>query len=216
MLQTSSDPFAAHALGGLVIHAPALPNIPWQPRPAGLEDLVWRYSENPVIGRRPLPRVTGIYNSAVVPFRDRFIGVFRTEGMDRIPHLHVGRSTDGIKFTFEPKPIVLKNADPEVTRFEYAYDPRVTEIDGVHYVTWCNGYHGPTIGIAKTTDFENFEQLIQHRGCLHGRAHGGQQGWDAAPRHDGHRRDRREREARRAARTQCRIAFLARRHRGKR
>ncbi len=49
--------------------------------------------------------------------------------------------------------------DPEVRRFEYAYDPRVTLVDGVHYVTWCNGYHGPTIGIARTTDFVHFEQL---------------------------------------------------------
>ena len=29
----------------------------------------------------------------------------------------------------------------------------------MHYVTWCNGYHGPTIGIARTTDFVHFEQL---------------------------------------------------------
>jgi beta-1,4-mannooligosaccharide/beta-1,4-mannosyl-N-acetylglucosamine phosphorylase len=26
-------------------------------------------------------------------------------------------------------------------------------------VTWCNGYHGPTIGIAYTNDFETFYQL---------------------------------------------------------
>jgi beta-1,4-mannooligosaccharide/beta-1,4-mannosyl-N-acetylglucosamine phosphorylase len=26
-------------------------------------------------------------------------------------------------------------------------------------VTWCNGYHGPTIGIARTKDFVKFEQL---------------------------------------------------------
>jgi beta-1,4-mannooligosaccharide/beta-1,4-mannosyl-N-acetylglucosamine phosphorylase len=143
----------------LKIHSPVVPNIPWQDRPAGNPDLVWRFDRNPVIGRRPLPRVTGIYNSAVVPWQGGFIGVFRTEGMDRIPHLHVGRSPDGIAWTFEPKPIELKHDDAEVTRFEYGYDPRVTEIDGVHYVTWCNGYHGPTIGIARTTDFVHFEQL---------------------------------------------------------
>lgn len=143
----------------LKIVGPALPNIPWQEKPAGNTDLVWRYDANPIIGRRPLPGVTGIYNSAVVPWKGKFIGVFRTEGMDRIPHLHVGRSDDGIKWVFEPKPIVLKNADPEVTRFEYAYDPRVTLIDDTYYVTWCNGYHGPTIGIATTKDFVNFEQL---------------------------------------------------------
>lgn len=143
----------------LKIFAPSIPNIPWQPRPAGNQDLVWRYDANPVINRRPLPRVTGIYNSAVVPFQGGFIGVFRTEGMDRLPHLHVGRSPDGLKWTFEPKPIELKNDDPEVRRFEYAYDPRVTPIDGEYYVSWCNGYHGPTIGLAKTKDFVHFEQL---------------------------------------------------------
>ena len=87
------------------IPGPALPNIPWQPKPTGLDDVVWRYDANPVIGRRPLPKVTGIYNSAVVPWKDGFIGVFRTESMSRLPHLHVGRSPDGLRWTFESKPI---------------------------------------------------------------------------------------------------------------
>jgi beta-1,4-mannooligosaccharide/beta-1,4-mannosyl-N-acetylglucosamine phosphorylase len=143
----------------LAITGPAIPNIPWQPKPAGNPDVVWRYDANPVIGRRPLPRVTGIFNSAVVPFEGKFIGVFRTEGMDRVPHLHVGRSPDGLKWTFEPKPIKLRCEDEEVRRHEYAYDPRVTPIDGVYYVTWCNGYHGPTIGVARTKDFIHFKQL---------------------------------------------------------
>lgn len=141
------------------IFATALPNIPWQDRAADNPDLLWRFTGNPVIGRRPLPRVTGIYNSAVVPFRGEFIGVFRTEGMDRMPHLHVGRSPDGIKWTFEPKPIDFQCADPEVKRHEYGYDPRVTLIEDTYYVTWCNGYHGPTIGVARTKDFVTFEQL---------------------------------------------------------
>jgi beta-1,4-mannooligosaccharide/beta-1,4-mannosyl-N-acetylglucosamine phosphorylase len=136
-----------------------VPNLPWQPRPAGDADLVWRYDRNPVIGRRPLPRVTGIYNSAVVPWQGGFVGVFRTEGMDRIPHLHVGRSRDGLAFAFEPAPIDFQCEDEEVRRHEFAYDPRVTLIEGTHYVTWCNGYHGPTIGVARTADFARFEQL---------------------------------------------------------
>lgn len=143
----------------LSISGPAIPNIPWQPKPAGCTDVVWRYDGNPIVNRRPLPRVTGIYNSAVVPWRGGFAGVFRTEGMDRMPHLHVGRSSDGYKFSFESKPIDLRCDDAEVRRHEYAYDPRVTPIDGIHYVTWCNGYHGPTIGVARTTDFVEFEQL---------------------------------------------------------
>ena len=31
----------------------ALPNIPWQDKPAGCDMPLWRYSENPVIGRNP-------------------------------------------------------------------------------------------------------------------------------------------------------------------
>ena len=61
---------AAHStVARAKVVAPALPNIPWEDRPPGSEDLLWRYSKNPVVGRRPMPRVTGIYNSAVVPFR---------------------------------------------------------------------------------------------------------------------------------------------------
>ena len=41
----------------------------------------------------------------------------------------------------------------------YGYDPRVAKIDDKYYVTWCNGYHGPTIGVAWTEDFEAFHQL---------------------------------------------------------
>ncbi len=134
------------------ILAPALPNIPWQDRPADCPDLLWRFTGNPVIGRRPLPHVTGIYNSAVVPFKGAFIGVFRTEGMDRMPHLHVGRSPDGIKWTFEPKPIDFQCNDPEVKRHEYGYDPRVTLIEDTYYVTWCNGYQHCTITIDRNLD----------------------------------------------------------------
>ena len=36
---------------------------------------------------------------------------------------------------------------------------RVAKIGDKYYVTWCNGYHGPTIGIAWTDDFETFHQL---------------------------------------------------------
>ena len=37
--------------------------------------------------------------------------------------------------------------------------PRVCFIEDRYYVTWCNGYHGPTIGVAYTFDFETFHQL---------------------------------------------------------
>ncbi len=60
--------------------APAVPNVPWQERPLGLKGApVWRYTENPIIGRNPIEGVARIFNSAVMPYGDEFIGVFRGE-----------------------------------------------------------------------------------------------------------------------------------------
>lgn len=41
---------------------------------------------------------------------------------------------------------------------EYKYDPRVTWIEDRYWITWCNGYYGPTIGIGYTFDFKEFFQ----------------------------------------------------------
>ena len=60
--------------------SPAVPNMPWQERPEGLKDApIWRYTENPIIGRNPVKGVARIFNSAVMPYGDEFIGVFRGE-----------------------------------------------------------------------------------------------------------------------------------------
>ena len=60
--------------------APALPNVPWQEKPEGhINSPLWRYKDNPIIGRNPLPGVARIFNSAVMPYEGAFIGVFRGE-----------------------------------------------------------------------------------------------------------------------------------------
>ena len=38
-------------------------NMPWEDRPAGCTDVMWRYSKNPVIGRYQIPRQT-VYSTA--------------------------------------------------------------------------------------------------------------------------------------------------------
>jgi beta-1,4-mannooligosaccharide/beta-1,4-mannosyl-N-acetylglucosamine phosphorylase len=134
--------------------------IPWQERPAGVRDVVWRHAGNPVIGRRPLPDVLGIYNSAVVPFGDGFAAVFRLEDRTRFPRLHMGWSDDGLQWHIEPAPIVFANRpDEEIDVSDYAYDPRVVKIEDKYYITWCGGHNGPTISIATTTDFQKFTRV---------------------------------------------------------
>ena len=136
----------------------ALKNIPWEERPAGRRDVVWRYSQNPVIPRDAIPTSNSIFNSAVVPYKDGFAGVFRCDNKRRDMNIHSGMSPDGVHWTINPDPITF-SGDPDVTHLEYRYDPRVVWIEDRYYVSWCNGYHGPTIGIGYTYDFKTFFQL---------------------------------------------------------
>jgi beta-1,4-mannooligosaccharide/beta-1,4-mannosyl-N-acetylglucosamine phosphorylase len=82
-----------------------LPNMPWEDRPDGCSDVVWRFSKNPVIPRDLIPCSNSIFNSAVVPYQGEFAGVFRCDDRRRHMQLHSGHSRDGIHWTLENDPI---------------------------------------------------------------------------------------------------------------
>ena len=136
-----------------------LPNIPWEERPSGCRDVLWRYSRNPIIPRDLIPSSNSIFNSAVVPYKGEFAGVFRCDSRARRMELHVGTSHDGITWNIEDEIISFICDDPEIGTFVEGYDPRVCWIDDRYYITWCNVYHGYTIGVAYTYDFRKFYQL---------------------------------------------------------
>ena len=111
--------------------APAVKNVPWQEKPQGIKGApIWRYSENPIIGRNPVEGVARIFNSAVMPYGNEFIGVFRGEQTNGIPYMPV-----------------------------YAYDPRLVKVEDTYYIIWCQDFYGASIGMAKTTDFKTFVRL---------------------------------------------------------
>lgn len=133
-------------------------NMPWQDRPEGCQDPMWRYSANPVIARNAIPKSNSIFNSAVVPYKDGFAGVFRCDDKCRRMNIHAGFSKDGINWDIEHEPIVFQGGNTDFIPSDYKYDPRVVWIEDRYWVTWCNGYEGPTIGIAYTFDFKEFFQ----------------------------------------------------------
>jgi beta-1,4-mannooligosaccharide/beta-1,4-mannosyl-N-acetylglucosamine phosphorylase len=133
--------------------------IPWEDKPENYNGPVWRYSKNPIIKRDQLKTSNSIFNSAAVPFKDGFAGVFRCDNRSRQMRIHAGFSKDGIKWDIKEEPIKFICDNDEIGNFVYAYDPRVTKIGDIYYVTWCNGYHGPTIGVGYTKDFKKFYQL---------------------------------------------------------
>ena len=134
-------------------------SIPWEDKPKNYNGPVWRYSKNPIIKRDQLKTSNSIFNSAAVPYKDGFAGVFRCDNKARQMRTHAGFSKDGIKWDIDEKPIQFICEDKEVGNFVYSYDPRVTKIGDIYYVTWCNGYFGPTIGVGWTKDFKKFNQI---------------------------------------------------------
>ena len=132
------------------IYGNELNNIPFQPRPEGCQSPVWRYSENPIITMNPFFNASRVFNSAVMAYEGEFIGFFRADTKTGVPYLFLGHSKDGIHFSFEEEPIAFHDKDGKVIKPEYAYDPRLVELEGTYYVIYCTSNHGPTLGIAKT------------------------------------------------------------------
>jgi len=133
-------------------------NIPWEDRPQGSNEVIWRYSLNPIIDRYEIPSSNSIFNSAVVPFGEGFAGVFRCDNKAVQMNIHAGFSQDGVHWEIDHKPIEMQAGNTMMIESDYKYDPRVTWIEDRYWVSWCNGYQGPTIGLAYTYDFKEFFQ----------------------------------------------------------
>jgi beta-1,4-mannooligosaccharide/beta-1,4-mannosyl-N-acetylglucosamine phosphorylase len=177
------------------IIGPDLPNIPWEDKPAGCQEVIWRSERNPIIPHNLIPSSNSIFNSAVVPFEDGFAGVFRCDSKTRQMQLHSGKSPDGVNWTIKNERLQFVPDNPtvaEINPFEFGYDPRVCWLEDRYYVTWCNGYHGPTIGVGYTYDFETYYQLenayvpFNRNGVLFPRKIGGKYAMLNRPSDNGH------------------------------
>lgn len=131
-------------------------NMPWEDCPKGFDGPVWRYSKNPIINRNPIKGITRIFNSAVVYYNDEYVGIFRAEDISTLPNLRFGRSSDGINWEFEDHTLNIEDEDGNPVHLYYAYDPRITKIDDVYYITFCCDFYGPTVGIISTKDFKKY------------------------------------------------------------
>ena len=133
-------------------------SFPWQDRANGSDEVMWRYSNNPIIGRYEIPSSNSIFNSAVVPFKDGYAGVVRCDNTAVQMDIFAGFSKDGISWEINHDPIKMQMGNTKMIESDYKYDPRVVFIEDRYWITWCNGYNGPTIGIGYTFDFKDFFQ----------------------------------------------------------
>ncbi|MFA6865809.1 MAG: glycosylase, partial [Sphaerochaetaceae bacterium] len=143
----------------VLINGYSLPNIPFEERKEKGESPLWRYSKNPITKRNPVSGVARIFNSAVVPYNGKFIGVFRGERVNGVPKLYLGHSDDGIKWDFDKEPLVFVDEDGKVTDSYYYYDPRLVKVEDTYYIICCLDFCGASIGLMKTKDFKTFIRM---------------------------------------------------------
>lgn len=134
-------------------------NIPWQEKPAGYEGVVWRHTENPIIGWNPTKSTARVYNSAVVPYGDGFVGIFRADHKDGKARIHVGHSKDALHWDIEDKEIQWKDENGNDYQPNYSYDPRLVKIEDTYYIIWCTDFCGAALGLGCTKDFKTFTRL---------------------------------------------------------
>lgn len=146
-------------MSGIKMIGPSLTNIPWQDRPAGCDDVVWRHSENPIIPWNPTRKTARVFNSAVVPFQGKFAGVFRADQKHGKALLHAGFSEDGLNWQIVNEEIHWKDEQGNPFQPNYAYDPRVVKIEDTYYVIWCTDFGGAALGLGMTKDFKEFVRL---------------------------------------------------------
>ncbi|MBN1170727.1 MAG: glycoside hydrolase family 130 protein [Micromonosporaceae bacterium] len=144
--------------GVKIIGAP-LANMPWQPKPQGQAGPVWRHDGNPIIGWNPTKKTARVFNSAVLPHGDSFIGVFRADHKHGRPMLHVGRSKDALNWDIEDEEIQWRDEKGVSYQPNYAYDPRLVKLEDAFYIVWCTEFGGPALGLGRTTDFKSFTRL---------------------------------------------------------
>ncbi len=137
----------------------SIPNLPWEERPQGCSDIVWRFSKNPLIGWNPILKAARIFNSAVISYKSEFVGVFRADQKNGRATLFSGKSHDGLRWEIGPDPINWVDEQGNPKPLSYGYDPRLVKIDDTYYIVWCDDLHGASIGLGKTQDFKTFIRL---------------------------------------------------------
>ncbi|HBC46720.1 MAG TPA: hypothetical protein DCZ43_06710 [candidate division Zixibacteria bacterium] len=129
--------------------------------------LMKRYNKNPLISRSDVPcigphlsDVSSVFNPGAVRWNDLVALILRVQNRGRETFLLPAFSNDGIHFKIEDQPIQFHGIEKLPYRIYHIFDPRITQIGGIFYITLALDIDGGCrIGLAQTTDFKQFDFL---------------------------------------------------------
>lgn len=126
-------------------------------------DLLQRWEGNPAITMEDIPfRANTVFNGAPIVAEDGIYLLLRIEGQHGYSFLALARSTDGLNFSVDEKPVMLPAKEGPFAPFETKgiEDPRVTILEDTCYVVYTAvGDCGSRIVLAKTSDYVNYERI---------------------------------------------------------
>ena len=127
------------------------------------KELFLRYPNNPILTAKDWPyAVNSVFNPAATEFDDKILLLARVEDRRGFSHFTKAVSEDGVtNWQIDKCPTLEANSDypEEAWGIE---DPRITRIDelnrwAVVYTSYSRS--GPTVSLALTKDFVNFEKV---------------------------------------------------------
>jgi len=124
-----------------------------------------RSSNNPIITRHDIPDiphrladVTSVFNPAAAKIGDAYFLMLRVQSRGRETFVLMAESENGAEFTVRPEVVEFRGMEGLAKDIYHIYDPRITAIDGVHYVMFAaDTDDGCRLGVGRTEDFESFE-----------------------------------------------------------
>lgn len=126
-------------------------------------ELFRRHPGNPIITVQDLPYpANSVFNAGVTQVRDETLLLMRVEDRRGLSHFTVARSKDGLSdWRIDAQPTLMPAAETHSEEAWGIEDPRITRLDELN--RWAVVYtayskEGPTVSLATTTDFTDFER----------------------------------------------------------
>ncbi len=125
--------------------------------PIARKTIVKRYHGNPIITNEMIPySCRGVYNSSAVKHNGSYYMVLRCEGYDLLDFFMVAVSSNGYEWKVRGDIIPMPETE-EFRRYGHNYyDPRITRIGDVCYITFCCHADDARMALMSTRDFETF------------------------------------------------------------
>jgi len=126
-------------------------------------DLLHRWEGNPAITIEDVPfRANTVFNGTPMVTENGVFLLLRVEGQQGYSFFALARSSDGLRFKLDEKPVMMPAKSGPYAKYESKgiEDPRATVVDGTCYIMYTAvGQWGPRIAIARTEDYVNYERI---------------------------------------------------------